>query len=712
MTSAEMPANAPMATRERGRTPPPSPWLRLLHDELTAISPARWSRMLRMTALVPLVTIISMALRVPEAALSAYMIFFISKPDVAATVRTGLGGMLAVTVGIALTFVFYSLTFSEPALRMLVMVCMTFAGMYAMRSSPVGVLGFLIGFVTSYALTLVDRGYGPEVLTRGILWLWVVLAYPIALLVVTDVILGQRPADLFRQGVAARLEGAAEYLRSPAGSDAASRTRVERLERAGTGDISSYVKDRSSSITAARQRVVQQLDFLFLLLRELPAESKHAPAVQRALARAADVCLYARGAVLAEEGVPAAPPATALEEPGMRSSSSSAALAVVLPLLGCVQDLARAVLDAREPGAPSAQGAAHEEARPPAPAASPSKTTESVRFALKVTLAAMSSYIIFTSLAWTGIHTAILTCYFVAQDSVGGTIHKATLRIVGALIGGGLGIGAIVYVLPHLETAGGLAVIVAAVSLFAAWIATGSEAISYAGLQLAFAFYLAVLQGFSRTSRMVVARDRVIGILLGNLIMSVVFTYVWPERIGSTVRRALSRSAEALAATIRCATGQAAGRELHEAEAAFHTGLWTAIQSAPTGRMELGDDDPWSLIPAMKALFVRIHAIARQPIDVQALPPAAREALSELRESVARWLSDLARAIAAPAPAPVFQPAAAAVAELEGILGTSQEAGEPLVPLRLRVEWFGQLNAQIERFTAEHSRPLGKGTPP
>jgi multidrug resistance protein MdtO len=391
MTSDEMSASAPLARREREWTPARS-WLLLLHDELSDISPVRWSRMLRVTALVALVTIISMALRVPEAAISAYMIFFVSKPDVAATVRVGLGGILAVTVAVALTLICYLLALSEPALRLPVMACLTFAGMYAMRSSPVGVLGFLIGFVTAYALTLVDRGYGPEFLTRGILWIWVVIGYPTALLIITEGILGQRPADLFRQGLASRLEAAAEYLRSAAGSDASSRRRVERLERAGTGDIAPYVKDRSPSITAARGRVVRQLDLLFLLLRELPDDAKRAPAVRRALARAADVCLHTQRAVLGEEDAPTAPPAlTGLDEPGMASGSSPAALAVVLPLLGCVEDLALAVRDARGSGAPSTPGAAHEEENPPPPAASPTKTTESVRFALKVTLAAMSA---------------------------------------------------------------------------------------------------------------------------------------------------------------------------------------------------------------------------------------------------------------------------------------------------------------------------------
>ena len=706
MASDRPAATLARAASERAWVPPAPSLLQFLRDQLAGLSPARWSRMLRITVLVVVVTIVSMALRVPDAALSAYMILFFSRPDQAATVRSGLGGIVTVTLALSVTFICLLLTLSQPALRVLAMACLTFAGMYVLQASPAGPLGMLIAFVTSYVLTLSDPGTPPEVLTRIVLWTWVVVSYPIALLVIADAVAGQRPVQVFDQGVAARLEAAGEYLRGGAGVDAPARMRVERLARAGTGDIAPHVKDRSPSITAARARVVRQLDLLFLLLRELPSDAERAPEVRRALARAGDVCLSVRRVVLGGDGAPST--TAALEEPGMGTCGSPAVLAVALPLLGCVEDLAASVLEARRPGAPSVPGEVREEGKPPpTQAASTSKTTESVRFALKVTLAAMTAYIIYSALHWSGIHTAMLTCYLVAGASVGATIHKLTLRIAGALVGAALGIGAIVFVLPHLETVGGLVILVAAVTLFAAWIATGTEAISYAGLQVGIAFYLTVLQGFSRTSKMVVGRDRVLGILLGNLLMSVVFTNLWPVRVRSSIREALSRAAEALAAAMRYGgSGQATASELREAETAFHDSLRKAIQAAPTRSLEPGKDDGWSLIPAIERIFVRIHAIAHQPIDVQALPPGVSAALSALGESVASWLSDLARAIAAPSPARVFQPAVAAAAELERFLGSAQEAGQADTPVRLRVAWFELLIDDIQRFPAHRLRPL------
>ena len=416
-----------------------------------------------------------------------------------------------------------------------------------------------------------------------------------------------------------------------------------------------------------------------------------------ALARAGEACRDARKALLGDEGV--APERFAsLEREAGGGAAPAAALAVVLPLLACVEELGLAILETRKPAAAEAPGPA----RPGAPAASESASppvdkSEAARFAAKATLAAMIAYIFYTSVQWGGIHTAMLTCLIVAQPSLGATIHKLTLRIVGALVGAALGIGAIVFVLPHLETIGGLCVLVESVTVLGAWIATGSQAISYAGVQLVFAFYMTVLQGFSRTSEMSVGRDRVIGILLGNLLISVVFMKLWPVRIKPTVRQALARATEALAKAMRLGSREAPGAEIRDAEIAFHENLKAAAQHAPVRRLEPGDEDGWSLVPAIQSLFVRIHAIVRQPLDWPSLPPEARQAISAQGESVASWLSQLASAIATPRAIPAYRPGAEAVDTLEQFLGRSGEDDEPL---RLRMAWFALLDADIQRFVA------------
>jgi hypothetical protein len=60
-------------------------------------------------------------------------------------------------------------------------------------------------------------------------------------------------------------------------------------------------------------------------------------------------------------------------------------------------------------------------------------------------------------------------------------------------------------------------------SAIAAWVSTSSPRLSYAGLQIAFAFYLINLSEFTIQTSLTVARDRAIGVLLGTSMMWLVF---------------------------------------------------------------------------------------------------------------------------------------------------------------------------------------------
>jgi multidrug resistance protein MdtO len=165
-----------------------------------------------------------------------------------------------------------------------------------------------------------------------------------------------------------------------------------------------------------------------------------------------------------------------------------------------------------------------------------------MQFALKVTAAAMLCYLFYSVLSWPGIHTALITCFIVSLGTAAESVEKLTLRILGCLVGTGLGLLVMLKVVPSVTSIGGLAVIVFAGAFLGAWIAAGDKHISYAGFQIAFAYLLCVVQGPSPSFNMVVARDRVIGILLGNVVSYLVATRIWPVSVGPRIDDALHKA--------------------------------------------------------------------------------------------------------------------------------------------------------------------------
>ena len=151
-----------------------------------APTPERARRTAIMVAAAVLCVIISMTLQVPELSVTAYMPFFMSKESKFLTTLTGVIGLIGLTIGVAASLLLYKFTYGYPELRIPGMAIAIFLGMWLSRVFVLGPLGFLIGFVVTATQSVGEAVPSPELLVRGLLWLWVAIAYGAGLTVVLN----------------------------------------------------------------------------------------------------------------------------------------------------------------------------------------------------------------------------------------------------------------------------------------------------------------------------------------------------------------------------------------------------------------------------------------------------------------------------------------------------------------------------------------------
>jgi multidrug resistance protein MdtO len=270
------------------------------------------------------------------------------------------------------------------------------------------------------------------------------------------------------------------------------------------------------------------------------------------------------------------------------------------------------------------------------------------RFALKTTIAIMIVYSVYTMLDWPGLLTSIVTVFFVALGSVGETVHKLLLRISGAVIGGLLAGLSIVFLLPHFTDIGQLCALTAVVALFAGWVSTSSERLSYAGMQIALAFFMGLLQTYSPATDLTVLRDRVAGILLGNVVMTLVFSSLWPESAITRLRGALADAMRGIAALLRSPENAEINRQ-HTIEA-----LTRADNFAALSRFEAEMLPQQTHLPSLQ----NVERLAGTAFIVTG-EPLVRDVDVQAVAALGDWLDRAARATAEDSSLPSLAPTAA-----------------------------------------------------
>jgi multidrug resistance protein MdtO len=479
---------------------------------------------------------VAMVFQIPQPTYMAYIGFLISKDEKNSTVTAALGGLIAGTLAIFLVLGLELIDTAEPALRLPLMAMATFIAMFSARTFALGPISFLAGFVIVLLQSLVDDVPSPEALTRATLWAWVVIFVPVAVTVIVNLLFGQGAVAFMERTVRKVLGELEASLASGDHGKSLAEWRARLMPLLEIAQHSDAKAPRPGRITVPAMRAL--LDAL-VILEALPDNLPDA--LREELADRLRACRQSIGS----DANPAM-----LESPAPLSQLADSSIERY-PAVIAARSTLSILLGAIVHPAPSSGGTeAHDPPRRLFVADAFSNPAH-WQFALKTTMAVMISYAIYTLLDWPGLRTAIVTCFFVALASLGETVHKLILRLSGAVIGGLIAGLCIVFVLPHLTDIGELCLLVAVVSVGAAWVATSSELLSYAGMQIAFAFFLGVLQGYAPATDLTVLRDRIVGILLGNIVITIVFSSFWPQSARSGIRAALAEALRAIGEVIR-----------------------------------------------------------------------------------------------------------------------------------------------------------------
>jgi multidrug resistance protein MdtO len=491
-------------------------WRRILND-LTPF-PGRFQLSWQVALVCSIAAAVSMTFRIPEAAISIYLVIFLMKRDALNNCIMALGLVLLAALVVAGMVPLISATADSPAVRLAIIFGASFVFLYLSSATMLGEQAAIVGLIIAFLLTLVSDVPVANIADQGLLMAWKMVLVPMAVMFLFSLVAGPAPQRLVRDKIAERLRCAA-----------------------GLYEIGAHSGALRQLLSEGNQALAQKM-MLTRVLRLAPRPETLW--LTGAVATSYQVLVYASRHANLAAGETCPEHAAVLN----RFADQVAAGEFPKPADACGTDLPvhDPIMEVLAKLATPDGGSQPDVSSPELVSADALTNPEHLRFALKTASAALLCYLLYTGIHWDGIHTAMITCYVASLGSVGETVHKLVLRIGGCLVGATLGVASLFFIMPYITSVGGLMILVFLGVLAGAWVSSGSERINYAGVQIALAFLLTVLNDFGPSFEFSQASDRIIGILVGNLVVFLIFTRFWPKSALLAAGEKLSKAAALL----------------------------------------------------------------------------------------------------------------------------------------------------------------------
>jgi multidrug resistance protein MdtO len=511
-------------------------WLDFIRNEL-APYPQRLSGTLRDTLSITLAVIFVMTLRVPAAAIGIFNIFLLTRQMPSLSLISAARNLLALCAGVGTCLVMIQVTDNDPMARLVgFIVCMTATGfMLAASSIPAEATAFCVFWFSTLAGW--DAHSPAERTVETSLWVIAAAALSVGCAVAVEYVFGSKtPVANLNEEMESRLLAVEQLFTLYAeDSDEASlqavRRKVVLLAHAGQERMQRVyerIVERNLRTVelppGTRMRIPMLADLMDLVATfALGQRSGVDDSLRNACAEIALLCGQSRKA------------APSRDRPYEPSHGEN--------LLGRIwqtlHELSSMQISTPEPG--------QEQLMTPLPmnkqpifVADAFSNPQHFYFALKTGAAGTICYVFYNAVGWPGLTTSVITVLVAAVSTTAAMKQKQLFRLLGAVIGGAIGMFAVSFLFPYMDSITALIILVGAVTFAAAWMAR-SPRTSYVGLQTALAFYLVAFQSFRAPVLMAPARDRVVGVGVGLLVMWFIFDQITPVRTSSAMRLGFAR---------------------------------------------------------------------------------------------------------------------------------------------------------------------------
>jgi multidrug resistance protein MdtO len=514
-----------------------------LFDFVRLMAPrrGRFELSFRLGIVCALTVLVVEIFQTPDPALTVYIVFFLNHGDRAASLVTSVVLLAVFTAIVGFVLLVAMVVIDDPMWRVVSITVISIGVLFTASTSKLRALGGTVAVIVGYALDLLGAtplALGEEA-TRSLLYAWLFVAIPVCLSIIVNLLLAPPPRRLAEQGIAHGLELSVALIEAANESNRAPFKEYLREAAAENEKLLSLANREATSRPediAALRHAADSTTFLMSALDVI--DRKPDLRLAKPMADYLVRILRKMSSILKNGGYPIR---IIWDPPKMERALTTLEAEVLDDIRDAIVHFAEASPAERRVGEAKEEGDGFF-----------SKDAFSnpayIQYALKTTAAAMFCYFLYSLLDWSGIHTCFLTCYIVSLGTAAETVEKLTLRILGCLVGALAGYGTMIFLIPYLDSIAGLMAVVFAGALAAGYVAAGCPRISYAGFQIAIAFFLCVIQGPSPAFDLSTARDRVIGILLGNVVVYLLFTNLWPISVGVRIDPAIAAVLRRLAA--------------------------------------------------------------------------------------------------------------------------------------------------------------------